>query len=122
MSPRERSEAAGEAMFERVAKLCLSLPDTFEKLSHGERTFFVHKRMFVMFDDHHHHADHLAIVCNAAEGAQEILVDSDPENFYLPPYVGKAGWIGVRVDRGLPWKTVSSIVKDAYAATMARRR
>lgn len=111
-----RGESGGP--FDRIRKLCLSLPETEEKLSHGEATFFVKKRVFVMFDNnHHHYADRLAVWCNAAEGAQEILVGSDPDNFFIPPYVGKGGWIGMRVDRDLPWTTISSVVKDAYAAT-----
>jgi len=51
--------------FERVRKLCLSLPDTSEKLSHGEPTFFVRKRVFVMFSTNHHGDGNYAIVCNA---------------------------------------------------------
>ena len=108
--------------YDRVRELCLSLPDVEEKLSHGEPTFFVKKRVFVTFSTNHHNDGRFAIVCNAAEGGQEMLVASDPENFYVPPYVGAAGWIGVRIDRTLPWKTISSVVKDAYAATLAKRR
>jgi hypothetical protein len=108
--------------FERVRKLCLSLPETFEKLSHGEATFFVKKRCFVMFSTNHHGDGNFAIVCNAPEGAQEILTNSDPENFYVPPYVGSAGWIGVRLDRGIAWEMVSSVVKDAYAVTLQKQR
>src|SRR5712692_1485704 len=108
--------------FQRVRELCLSLPDTFEKLSHGESTFFVKKRVFVMFSTNHHGDGNYAIVCNAPEGAQEILTSSDPENFYVPPYVGGAGWIGVRLDRGIAWSTVSSIVKDAHRVTEERQR
>ena len=108
--------------FERVRKLCLSLPDTSEKLSHGELTFFVRKRVFVMFSTNHHGDDNYAIVCNAPEGAQEILTTNDPDNFYVPPYVGGGGWIGVRLDRGIAWPVVTSVVKDAYNVTLAKQR
>ncbi len=108
--------------FEQVRELCLSLPDTFEKLSHGEPTFFVRKRVFVMFSTNHHGDGNYAIVCNAPEGAQEILTTNDPENFYVPPYVGGGGWIGVRLDRGIAWTAVASVVKDAYNVTLAKQR
>jgi hypothetical protein len=108
--------------FERVRELCLSLPDTFEKLSHGEATFFVKKRTFVMFSTNHHGDGNYSIVCNAPEGAQEILTNTDPENFYVPPYVGGAGWIGVRLDRGIAWATVMSVVKDAHRVTLAKQQ
>lgn len=103
--------------FERIRKLCLSLPETAETLSHGSPTFWVKKRTFLAFADNHHGDGRVAVWCNAAEGAQEILVGSDPDNFFIPPYVGKGGWIGMRIDRGLPWSSISSVVKDAYAAT-----
>jgi len=106
--------------FDRVRKLCLSLDDVEEKLSHGEPTFFVGKRVFVMYSANHHGDLRYALWCNAAEGAQEILVKSDPDNFFVPPYVGKAGWIGLRLDRTASWETVRSIVKDAYAVTRTK--
>jgi hypothetical protein len=108
-------------MFERVRKLCLSLPETFEKLSHGEATFFARKRTFVMFSTNHHGDGNYSIVCNAAEGAQEILTKSDPDNFYVPPYVGPAGWIGVRLDRGIKWGAVAAIVEEAHRVTLAKQ-
>jgi hypothetical protein len=109
-------------LFDRVRKFCLSLPETFEKLSHGEPTFFVKKRTFVMFSTNHHGDGNYSIVCNAPEGAQEILTINDPDNFYVPPYVGGAGWIGVRLDRGIAWKTVASVVTDAYNVTLAKQQ
>ena len=109
-------------LFDRVRKFCLSLPETFEKLSHGEATFFVKKRTFVMFSTNHHGDGNYSIVCNATEGAQEILTTNDPDNFYVPPYVGGAGWIGVRLDRGIAWKTVASVVTDAYNVTLAKQQ
>ena len=109
-------------LFDRVRNLCLALPETFEKLSHGEPTFFVKKRTFVMFSTNHHGDGNYSIVCNAPEGAQEILTVNDPDNFYVPPYVGGAGWIGVRLDRGIAWKTVASVVTDAYNVTLAKQK
>jgi hypothetical protein len=106
--------------FERVRKLCLSMDDVEEKLSHGEPTFFVKNRVFVMYAENHHGDLRYGLWCNAPEGAQEVLLRSDPENFFYPPYVGKAGWIGLRLDRTAKWSTVQSIVKDAYAFTLAK--
>jgi len=108
--------------FDRVRKLCLSLPETHETLSHGAPTFWAGKRVFVMFADNHHGDGCYALLCNAAEGAQEILVGSDPDNFYIPPYVGKGGWIGLRLDKTAKWETVASIVKDAHSVTLAKQR
>ena len=61
-----------------------------------------------------------ATVANAAEGAQKDLVESSPEHFFVPPYVGPSGWIGVRVDTGLDWKSVAAVIEQAYETTAAK--
>ena len=106
--------------FERVRKLCLSFDDVEERLSHGEPTFFVLNRVFVMYAESHHGDLRYGLWCNVPEGAQEILLGSDPENFFFPPYVGKSGWVGMRLDRTVKWPTVRSIVTDSYNFTRAR--
>ncbi|MBF8188084.1 MmcQ/YjbR family DNA-binding protein [Nonomuraea sp. K274] len=99
---------------ERLRALCLALPETTERLSHGEPTWFVRDRKtFVMFADHHHD-DRLAFWCAAAPGVQEELVAEDPERFFRPPYVGHRGWLGVYLDVDVDWAEVSEIVADAY--------
>ena len=63
-----------------------------------------------------HHGDgRFAIWCAAPEGMQKMLVDADPERFFVPPYVGHRGWLGVRLDRGLDWDELAGIAEDAYA-------
>ncbi|MGH9457851.1 MAG: MmcQ/YjbR family DNA-binding protein [Thermoanaerobaculia bacterium] len=111
-----------DALIERVRAIALDLPETSEKLSHGEPAFFVRKRMFLMIDDDHHGSGHLAAWCNAPPGAQESLVAADPTHFFVPPYVGKAGWLGVRLDAGLPWSAVADLVRQAHAITGVKKR
>lgn len=101
---------------ERLRGLCLALPETSERLSHGAPTFFVRgKRAFVMVLTDHHGDGRFAIWRAAGEGVQELLVDAEPERFFRPPYVGHRGWLGVRLDRGLDWDELAGIVEDAYA-------
>jgi hypothetical protein len=45
---------------------------------------------------------------------QKMLVDADGERFFVPPYVGHRGWLGLRLDRGIHWDEVTGIVEDAY--------
>jgi hypothetical protein len=105
-----------EAILGRLREICLALPETSERLSHGAPTFFVRgKRPFVMVLRNFHADGRFAIWCAAAEGVQEMLVEADPERFFRPPYVGHRGWLGVRLDRGLDWDEVAGIVEDAYA-------
>ena len=114
-------------MLERLRRVCLALPEVEERLSHGAPTFFVRgKRPFVMVLTDHHGDGRFAIWCAAGEGVQAMLVDADPERFFVPPYVGHRGWLGVRLDRGLDWNELAGIVEDAYAevapATSSRPR
>jgi hypothetical protein len=99
----------------RLRAICLALPETTERASHGEPCFFIRgKKQFVSVDDHHHGADRLAFWCAAPAGAQEALIATDPDRFFRPPYVGHRGWIGVRIDTGPDWDEVAEIVRDAY--------
>ena len=89
----------GEKQMERVRRICLSLPETWEKISHGEPTFFVGKKVFAMCSNNHHNDGHIAVTIPAAIGIQPMLIERSPEKFYRPPYVGVRGWVGIELDR-----------------------
>jgi hypothetical protein len=108
--------SARERIVGQVRKLCLGLPETSERLSHGAPTFFVRgKRAFVMVLTDHHGDGRFAIWCAAPDGMQAMLVEADPERFFVPPYVGHRGWLGFRLDRDLDQGELAGIVEDAYA-------
>ena len=94
----ERFSGETEAHLERVRRVCLSLADVTEKLSHGEPTFFVRKRVFVMFANNHHGDGRVAIWIPVEQGMQSALIESSPETYFYPPYVGVNGWVGVILD------------------------
>lgn len=95
---------------ERLRRLCLALPKTTERLSHGEPTWFVRgRKTFVMYADHHHD-DRLAFWCAAPPGVQEELVASDPGRFFVPPYVVHRGWLGVWLDVPVDWDEIEELV------------
>jgi hypothetical protein len=105
----------------RLREICLALPETTERLSHGEPTFFVRgKKTFVMFADHHHD-DRLAFWCAAPEDFQRMLVQAEPQRFFVPPYVGHRGWIGVRLDVDPDWDEIATIVHAAYRQVAPQR-
>jgi hypothetical protein len=108
------------AILARVRKLCSALPEVTEKLSHGSPTFFV-KKAFVMYLDDHHGDGRLALWCAAPTGVQGELVDQEPDRFFVPPYVGGRGWIGVRLDRDPDWDEIAGIIEDAYREVAPRR-
>ncbi len=121
--PSRRSSFDSEETLARLREICLSFPEATERLSHGAPSFFVRdKKTFVNAWLEGHHADNFPhLWCAAPPGAQEDLVEQDPELFFRPPYVGHRGWIGVRLDRGLDWDDVDAICEDAYRSVAPRR-
>ena len=119
MAPYERPPSLDDGTaLGHVRRICLTLPGASERPSHGSPTFFARKRSFVMFMYNHHRDGRLALWCAAAAGAQGAVVDADPERYFVPPYVGHRGWIGVRLDRGLPWDEVAGVIEDAHEAVI----
>jgi len=118
----EQNEVMAESSIDRLRTICLSLPEVEERLSHGEPAWFIAKgKQFVSLDDHHHGADHLGFWCAAPEGMQSALVDADADRYFVLPYVGHRGWIGVRLDRSSDWREIEELVFEAYL-TMAPKR
>ncbi|MCW2883565.1 MAG: MmcQ/YjbR family DNA-binding protein [Streptosporangiaceae bacterium] len=114
-------DAMADDPLDRLRALCLALPETTERLSHGEPTWFVGgKKVFVMFADHHH-GDRLAFWCAAPPGVQEELVESDPGRFFRPPYVGHRGWLGVYLDVRPDWEEIAELVTDGYRKIAPKR-
>lgn len=104
---------ASEEQVERVRKICLALPETLEKLSHGEPTFFVCKKVFAMCSINHHNDGHVAVCLPAAIGIQEMLIAKDPRKFYYPAYVGVRGWVGVELPR-ISDKELALHIREAW--------
>ena len=92
----------------------MAMPEATERVSHGEPAWFVRdKKLFLTYADHHHD-DRLAFWCAAPPGAQQALVASDPEKFFVPPYVGCRGWLGVYLDLPVDWDEIGELIGDAY--------
>jgi hypothetical protein len=108
---------------DRLRAVCLALPEVTERLSHGAPTWFVRgKASFVTFwVDGHHDLRFPHLWCAAPPGAQQELVESEPDRFFRPPYVGGRGWVGVRMDGHLDWAELGHICDDAYRAVAPAR-
>ena len=106
---------------ERVREIVAALPETSETISHGAPTWWARKRTFMMFADNHHGDGRVALWCAASKDEQETLVAADPEYFFVPPYVGVGGWIGIRLDRGLDWGAIASLVAEGHRMILAKQ-
>jgi hypothetical protein len=103
-----------EQALAKVRDACLSLPETSERLSHGGPAFFIRdKKCFVMFLNDHHEDGRLAIWCAAPDGVQVEMVETDPERFFRPPYVGHLRWLGVQLP-GIDDAELNAICREAF--------
>jgi len=97
-----------------VREICFSLPEVEEVLSHGSPNFRAANKTFATFVVNHHGDGRLALWLSAHEGSQQYYTESDPVAYFVPPYVGPKGWLGVNLDKGLPWNIVAQRVQEAY--------
>ena len=111
---RGRIAMPRSAPIDKLRKICLALPDVVEKEAWGEPTFRVRGRMFAMYDNNHHDAGRIAVWCKAPLGFQSMMVAEAPERFFVPPYVGVNGWVGVRLDLDVDWKEIAGVVQQGY--------
>ena len=112
---------AGLPLLARMRAISLALPGASEAINHGRPCFAVGKKTFAMFLDDHHGDGRIAVWCKAAPGDQGDMVESDPKRFFVPPYVGPRGWIGVRLDVKPDWKLVGSIVAESHRLIAPKR-
>jgi len=118
----KRAASSADAALERVRTICYGFPGTEEKLSHGAPSFFVRGKMFVGFVEDHHGDSRVAAWCKAEPEDQRRLVASDPDRYFVPPYVGVKGWVGVRLDHPrTDWIELAILVEHAWGAVVPKR-
>jgi hypothetical protein len=91
----------------------MAMPEATEKLSHGEPTFFVRKKVFAMFDNNHHDDGHIAVWIPASPGLQALLVHESPKTYFKPPYVGVRGWVGIELEN-IGDEELASHIREAW--------
>jgi predicted DNA-binding protein (MmcQ/YjbR family) len=99
---------------EAVREVCLSFPEAAEVVSHGSPDFRVRGKTFASYVVNHHGDGRVALWLNAPAGSQDHYAKSEPRYFFVPPYVGPRGWLGVHLDKGLSWQRVAALVRQAY--------
>ncbi len=107
-----------EGMLDQLRSICLALPEASEQGGVGNPSFKVRNKIFAM----QHGVDgRPSLWCKAPPGAQDVLIGSDPERFFVPPYVGHHGWVGVYLDVELDWDEVADLIKESYRMTAPKR-
>lgn len=117
------SLARQERLLAKIRKICLALPETSERLSHGEPAFFFRsKKSFLNMDTYHHGSSHYSAWVAAPMGSQDLFVRSDPEHFFVPPYIGHRGWVGVILDGDPDWDQIARVIADGYRQVAEAKR
>ena len=97
----------------RVRAICSKLPESTEKLSHGEPTFLLGKKVFAMFANNHHNDGHIAVYLPVSPGLQPVLIETSPQKFFDPPYVGVRGWVGIELEQ-ISDEELASYLREAW--------
>ena len=108
---------------DRLREICLALPEAHEVEAWGEPTFRVRKKIFAMHasPSNHHGAGRPAVWIKSEPSTQEFLTGRDPARFFVPPYVGVNGWVGVWLDGRPDWKHVAELVREGYCAVAPKK-
>ncbi len=115
-------DALDRALLAGLRTACLVLPGVEERINHGMPTFAVVRRTSFCNLHHHHKDDRPTLWFKAAPGVQAELVDQEPDRFFVPPYVGPRGWLGMRLDVDLDWDEVAAVVEDAWRLVATKRQ
>ena len=72
-----------------------------------------------MFANNHHDDGHIAVWVAAAPGVQAALIEESPDTYFLPPYVGSAGWVGVDLSR-VDDEQLGALIREAFRLMAAK--
>ena len=107
---------AARTPLERLRALCLAFPEAHEVEAWGEPTFRVKNKIFASYASvaNHHGAGRPGVWLKSAAITQDLLVRAEPARYFVPPYVGKSGWVGAYLDKRPDWETIGDLLRDAY--------
>jgi predicted DNA-binding protein (MmcQ/YjbR family) len=103
---------------DRLRSICLALPEALEQETWDLPTLRVRGRIFALYWTGD---GRKSFWCKAPPGSQEVLVGADPDIFFVPPYVGHKGWIGMRLDVTPDWREVETIARRSYRLVAPKR-
>lgn len=107
-----------DKQLEQLRAICLALPEAIEDGGVGDPSFKVRNKIFAM---QHSMDGRPSMWCKAPSGAQDVLVHSNPERFFVPPYVGHHGWVGTWLDVEIDWDEMADLVEESYRMTAPKR-
>lgn len=107
-----------EELLDQLRAICLAFPEASEESGVGNPSFKIRSKIFAM---QHSFDERPSVWCKAPQGVQSMLVNSNPKRFFVPPYVGRHGWIGIWLDSELDWDEIADLVDESYRMTAPKR-
>jgi predicted DNA-binding protein (MmcQ/YjbR family) len=103
-------KATEQQVLTRMRKICLALPGTEERISHGHPSFATSKGIYAVLEEYR---GELSLCVKVGLEVQGVFLE-DPR-YYLTPYTGRLGWISLKVHAApLDWKEVSELLAGSY--------
>jgi hypothetical protein len=119
---RRRRSPRGDDARARLAEICLALPEVTEQVEGRHASFLARKKKFAYYLDDHHGDGRLAACCRAVPGENNVLAAADPVRFFIPPYIGPRGWVGLYLDVDpVDWDEVVELAVDSYLLVAPKR-
>ena len=107
-----------DVALQRLRAICLALPEASEQGGVGNPSFKVREKIFAM---RHPMEGRMSVWCKAPPGAQGALIHTNPQRFFVPPYVGHHGWVGAWLDVDLDWDHIAELIEESYRMTAPKR-
>ena len=108
---------------QKIRETALALPETEERVSHGQPTFFVSGKQFAQLRDNHH-GDGKTVVCVKTSGLDEqtMLIETDPDTYSKPAYLGPSGWVSINLaGDDVDWDHVADRIAASWELAAPRR-
>ena len=106
---------------DKVREAALELPETEEKLSHGQPTFFVAGKQYAQYRDNHH-GDGKTVVCVRVSSLDEqaMLLEADPGTYSKPAYMPT--WLSIRLSgEDVDWGHVGDRIAESWELAAPKR-
>jgi len=102
----------------RLRSICLALPEAREEAMRRGPSHRVQDKIFAL---ERPWRDSIGLWCKVPEGSREIIIGSDPTRFFIPPYFGAKGWIGVGLDEDADWAGIEAFTRRSYRLIAPKR-
>lgn len=99
-----------QQILERMREVCMALPGTLEKVSYGHPAFATSKGIYAVLEEY---GGDLSMCLKVGPEIQGVFLKDS--RFYRTPYIGKQGWISLKVHAApLNWDEIGELITGSY--------